>query len=50
VHWSSIDDVLSHTGDLSDKVIVTCSLPMNADNTGLVIGDNSSGAESLAES
>jgi predicted dinucleotide-binding enzyme len=34
---------------VSGKVIVTCSLPMNADNTELVIGHTSSGAESLAK-
>src|SRR5258707_4357029 len=34
VHWSRIEDVLNQTGDLSGKVIVTCSLPMNDDNTG----------------
>ena len=33
VHWSRIDDVLHQAGDLSGKVIVSCSLPMNADNT-----------------
>src|SRR6267154_1376515 len=38
VHWSRIDDVLSQAGDLSGRVIVTCSLPMNAGDTGLVIG------------
>ena len=27
VHWSRFDDVLSQAGDLSGKVIVTCSLP-----------------------
>src|SRR5438477_6184348 len=32
VHWSRIEDVLHQTGDLSGKVIVTCSLPMNEDN------------------
>src|SRR5437870_13435233 len=31
VHWLRIDDVLNHTGELSGKVIVSCSLPMNAD-------------------
>ena len=36
VHWSRIKDVLNQTGDLSGKVIVTCSLPMNDDNTELV--------------
>jgi predicted dinucleotide-binding enzyme len=32
VHWSRMDDVLKQAGDLSGKVIVSCSLPMNADN------------------
>jgi len=48
-HWLRMDDVLNQAGDLSGKVIVTCSLPMNADNTGLVIGHTSSGAEELAK-
>ena len=49
VHWSRIADVLNHTGDLSSKVIVTCSLPMNNDNTELVVAHTSSGAEDLAK-
>jgi predicted dinucleotide-binding enzyme len=49
VHWSRIDDVLKQAGDLSGKVIITCSLPMNADNSGLVIGYTTSGAEALAK-
>jgi predicted dinucleotide-binding enzyme len=49
VHWSRVDDVLKKAGDLSGKVIVTCSLPMNADDTGLVIANTSSGAEKLAK-
>jgi predicted dinucleotide-binding enzyme len=48
VHWSRIEDVLNQTGDLSGKVIVTCSLPMNDDNTELVVAHISSGAEELA--
>src|SRR5207247_11123686 len=36
-------------GDLSGKVIVTCSLPMNAEDTDLVIAHTSSGAEELAK-
>ena len=48
VHWSRIEDVLNQTGDLSGKVIITCSLPMNDDNTELVIAHTSSGAEALA--
>jgi 8-hydroxy-5-deazaflavin:NADPH oxidoreductase len=49
VHWSRVDDVLRQAGDLSGKVIVTCSLPMNADDTELVIAHTSSGAEQLAQ-
>lgn len=49
VHWSRIDDVLKQAGDLSEKVIITCSLPMNASNSALVIGLTSSGAEELAK-
>jgi hypothetical protein len=49
VHWSRIDDVLKQAGDLSGKVIVSCSLPMNDDDTGLVVAHTSSGAEELAK-
>lgn len=48
VHWSRIDDVLKQAGDLSGKLILTCSLPMNADNTKLILGTTTSGAEQLA--
>src|SRR5881296_853991 len=48
VHWSRIDDVLKQAPDLSDKVIVSCSLPMNAANTDLVIAHTSSVSEALA--
>src|SRR6202521_1611939 len=44
VHWSRVDDVLKQAGDLSGKVIVTCSLPMDAGNTNLIIGNTTSGA------
>ncbi|MFZ1008209.1 MAG: NAD(P)-binding domain-containing protein, partial [Candidatus Sulfotelmatobacter sp.] len=43
VHWSRIDDVLKQAGDLSGKVILTCSLPMDADNTKLILGTTTSG-------
>ncbi len=49
VHWSRVDDVLSQAGDLSGKVIVTCSLPMNDGDTALVVAHTSSGAEELAK-
>jgi predicted dinucleotide-binding enzyme len=49
VHWSRVDDVLKKAGDLSGKVIMTCSLPMNDNDSGLVVGLTSSGAEELAK-
>src|SRR5438094_5680286 len=49
VHWSRVDDLLKQAGDVSDKVIVSCSLPMNADNTDLVSAHTSSDAEALAK-
>src|ERR1700732_4935959 len=49
VHWSRLEDVLKQTGDLSGKVIVSCSLPMKDDDTELVIAQTSSGAEALAK-
>jgi predicted dinucleotide-binding enzyme len=49
VHWSRVDQVLRQAGDLSGKVIVSCSLPMNKTDTALVIGQSSSGAEELAK-
>jgi len=49
VHWSRFDDVLQQAGDLSGKTILTCSLPMNDDNTDLVVAHTASGAEELAK-
>ncbi len=49
VHWLRFDDVLRQAGDLSGKVIVNCSLPMNEENTELVIGRTTSGSEELAK-
>lgn len=48
VHWSRFGDVLKQAGDLSGKIVVSCSLPMNADDTALAVGHTSSGAEELA--
>jgi predicted dinucleotide-binding enzyme len=48
VHWSRVDDVLAQAGDVAGKILATCSLPMNADDTGLVVAHTSSGAEELA--
>ena len=49
VHWSRVDDVLGKAGDLTGKVLVTCSLPMTDDDSALAVGHASSGAEELAK-
>ena len=49
VHWLRFEDVLKQAGDLSGKIVVSCSLPMNADDTALVVGHDSSGAERLTK-
>ena len=49
VHWSRFEDVLNQAGDLSGKVILSCSLPMNDEDTALVIAGTRSGAEELAK-
>src|SRR5205814_6988506 len=49
VHWSRVDDVLKQAGNLAGKIVVSCSLPMNDDDTGLVVAHTSSGAEKLAK-
>ena len=49
VHWSRVSDVLKQAGDLSGKLIVTCSLPMSDDDSKLVVANTSSGAEELAK-
>lgn len=48
LRWSRLDDALGEAGDLAGKILVTCSLPMNDDDTALVIGGSDSGAEALA--
>src|SRR5436853_433474 len=49
VHWSRLGDVLKQAGDVAGKTIVTCSMPMNASDTELVIAHTRSGAEALAK-
>jgi predicted dinucleotide-binding enzyme len=48
VHWSRLKDLLDQAGDLSKKVVVSCSLPMNDDDSDLVVAHTSSGIEELA--
>jgi 8-hydroxy-5-deazaflavin:NADPH oxidoreductase len=49
VRWLRLADVLYQAGDLSGKVVLSCALPMNADDTELVVGHTSSGLEELAK-
>ena len=49
VHWSRVEDVLQKAGGLSGKILISCSLPMNADNTDLVVAYTFSGAEALVK-
>jgi predicted dinucleotide-binding enzyme len=48
VHWSQLDDVLAQAGDLSGKVILSCTVPLDLSNTNLVVGHSDSGAEAIA--
>jgi predicted dinucleotide-binding enzyme len=48
VHWTRVDDVLAQAGSLSGKTLLTCSLPMSEDDSHMVIGHATSGAEALA--
>jgi predicted dinucleotide-binding enzyme len=40
--------VLKQAGDVSGKTIVSCTLPMNAGDTDLVVAHTTSGAEAIA--
>jgi predicted dinucleotide-binding enzyme len=48
VHWSRVNDVLRQAATLSRKTVLTCSLPMSRDDSHLVRGLSTSGAETLA--
>jgi predicted dinucleotide-binding enzyme len=49
VNWPRLEDVLDQAGDLAGRVVITCSLPLDASNTELVVAHGSSGAEALAK-
>jgi predicted dinucleotide-binding enzyme len=48
VHWSTLDEALGQAGALTNKVVLSCTLPMNEDDSALVLGHTTSGAEELA--
>jgi predicted dinucleotide-binding enzyme len=43
-----MDDVLEQAGSLAGKTLITCSMPMSADDSHMVLGLTTSGAETLA--
>ena len=49
VNWPQMGDLLKHAGDMSGKVVITTSLPMDKSDTKLVVAHTSSGAEALAK-
>jgi 8-hydroxy-5-deazaflavin:NADPH oxidoreductase len=49
VHWSRVPDVLQQAGKLAGQLVLTCCLPMDGDDTALVVAHDSSGAEALAK-
>lgn len=48
VLWSHTTEVLDCAGDLSDKIVLNCCVPLNEANENLVVGLTTSGAEELA--
>ncbi|WP_306132784.1 NADPH-dependent F420 reductase [Roseivivax marinus] len=48
VHWSRTGDVLERAGDLAGQVVLNCCVPLNDDDSALVVGPDTSGAEELA--
>lgn len=48
VHWSNVDDVLFQTGGLTGKLILSCTNPLDASNSQLVVAHTNSGAEAIA--
>ena len=48
VHWTRVGDVLAQAGALTGNLLLSCTLPMDKDDSHLVIGHTASGAETLA--
>lgn len=48
VPWHRVDDLLAEAGSLNGKIVISCMLPMTADDSGLALGFTTSGAEELA--
>lgn len=48
IHWSRLDDVLEQAGSMAQKTVITCSLPMTKNDSRMLLGLTTSGAETLA--
>lgn len=48
VHWSRLEDVLAQAGDLSGKLVLSCTNPLDDANRELVVAHTDSGAEAIA--
>ena len=48
IHWSRLDDALEQAGSMAQKAVITCSLPMTRNDSRMVLGLTTSGAEMLA--
>ncbi|MCI0998125.1 NADPH-dependent F420 reductase [Pseudomonas corrugata] len=48
VHWSRLEDVLAQAGDLSGKLVLSCTNPLDEANRELVVAHTDSGAEVIA--
>lgn len=49
VHWQRIEHALELAGDLADKIILNCCVPLDAGDENLVLGPTLSGAEWLRD-
>ncbi|WP_186075909.1 NADPH-dependent F420 reductase [Burkholderia gladioli] len=48
VHWLRLDDVLAQTSNLAGKIVLSCTNPLDASNSELVVAHTDSGAETIA--
>lgn len=49
VHWKRVDELLGEIGAMSGKLLLSCTLPMSEDDSHLIVGRDTSGAETLAK-
>jgi 8-hydroxy-5-deazaflavin:NADPH oxidoreductase len=49
VPWRQLDDALQQAGTLNGKIVLSCMLPMNEEDTALAVGFNTSGSEELTQ-